>query len=79
LARKWVWARKRAAGGVGPSARPFDEVHALFASNPGGAGRKTADLDVESSLHGPTMPRRFLLELDGFRHDGARPDFEDAS
>jgi hypothetical protein len=45
-------------------------------AQPRGAGRKTADLGVESSSHGPTMPRRFLLELDGFRHGAARPDYE---
>ncbi len=55
---------------------PLTSPTPLFAPNPGGAGRKTADLGVESSLHGPTMPRRFLLKLDGFRHGAAHPDYE---
>ena len=43
------------------------------------AGRKNADLGVESSSHGPTKPRRILLELDGFLHGAARPDYESTS
>jgi len=63
----------------GPSARASDAAQAPFSPNPGGAGRKTADLGVESSLHGPTMPRHILLKLDGFRRGAARQDYEDTS
>ena len=79
MARKGLWVRKRAAGDAGPSARAFDAAHASFSPNPEGAGRKTVDLGVESSSHGPTMPRRFLLKLDGFRHGAARQDYEATS
>ena len=79
LARKGLWVRKRAAGDAGPSARAFDAAHASFSPNPEGAGRKTVDPGVESSSHGPTMPRHIRLKLDGFRHGAARPDHEATS